>query len=222
MRKGQKYRPEPLTREEVELLVRAASPRTSSGIRMRALVAVLYGSGLRISEALRLRPKDVDTSGCTVRVLNGKGGVDRTVAIDAYAGSLVDAWLHERRRLGFNGRDPLFVVYSTGGTAPLGGTVTRGRAMTGTYARAALARLAQRAGIDKRVHPHGLRHSLAFDMVMTERLTTLEVRDQLGHTNLATTDNYLRRLAPADLVRSIRNRDWRGTEVAFVATADDA
>lgn len=208
VRKGHTYKPEPLTREEVMRLVRSFSGNTTSGVRMRALIAVLYGAGVRIGEALALTPKDVDQSTCTVRVLDGKGGVDRTVAIDPFACSLVDTWLRRRKDLGFTPKQALFVTYSRGGHAHLGGTVTPGRAMSAEYVRTALNRAATRAGIDKRVHPHGLRHSLAFDLAMREGLPTVQIRDQLGHANVATTDTYLRRLAPAELVDAIRQRDW--------------
>ena len=67
-----------LTPEEVRLLIDLSSRRSPTGVRGRALIALLYGSGLRISEALALRPKDVDLDGCAVRVHDGKGGRART------------------------------------------------------------------------------------------------------------------------------------------------
>jgi len=73
--------------------------------------------------------------------------------------------------------------------------------------RAALARLGVKAGIEKRVHPHGLRHSLAFDMAMTGE-PTHQIQAALGHSSLAITDRYVRYIAPADVVATMRSREW--------------
>jgi site-specific recombinase XerD len=80
MKKGVKYPPEPLTGDEVRTLIDAIPKRTTTGKRNRALLAVLYRSGLRISEALSLKPSDID--GLTIRVLHGKGDEARTTSID--------------------------------------------------------------------------------------------------------------------------------------------
>ena len=71
--KGQKYPGEPLTPAEVHALIAACSPKAPTGIRNRALLTLLYRSGLRISEALALRPSDVDLDKHTLRILHGKG-----------------------------------------------------------------------------------------------------------------------------------------------------
>ena len=71
--KGRRFPAELLSPEEVLALLRACSSRARTGIRNRALIAVLYRGGLRISEALALRPKDVDQAAGTVTVLHGKG-----------------------------------------------------------------------------------------------------------------------------------------------------
>ena len=73
-----KLPPEPLTSDEVKRLLRACSQRASSGLRNRALLAVLWRTGLRIGEALALFPKDLDVQGGTLVVLHGKGDKRRT------------------------------------------------------------------------------------------------------------------------------------------------
>lgn len=70
-----------------------------------------------------------------------------------------------------------------------------------------LPRLAARAGIDKRVHAHGLRHTHAAELA-TERTPANVIQAQLGHESLATTDRYLRHIAPQDLIGRIRAREW--------------
>src|SRR5690348_6281430 len=92
--------PEPLTRDDVADLMAACSRRSASGIRNRALVALLFGTGLRISEALALHVKDVDFDAGTVRVLHGKGDRDRTVRIAPDALDPLERWLDLRLELG--------------------------------------------------------------------------------------------------------------------------
>ena len=88
--KGKRFPAEVLTLDEIDRLVAAASRRSSTGIRARALILVLHRGGLRISEALALFAKDVDLDSGAVRVLRGKGAKPRTVALDAGACAAVE------------------------------------------------------------------------------------------------------------------------------------
>ncbi len=76
-----------------------------------------------------------------------------------------------------------------------------------TYVRQLLHRLARRGGIDKRVHAHGLRHTHAAELA-EEGYPMNFIQDQLGHSSLATTDRYLRHIAPAARVEALRQRRW--------------
>jgi integrase/recombinase XerD len=205
--KGRKLPPEPLNPAEVAALLAAVPHRSSSGTRARALVAVLYGGGLRLAEALALHPGDVDTASCTVRVREGKGRKSRTVGIDNHCCALLDRWLDRRAGLGLTGRHPVFATYETGNV---------GRPLDPRYVRAALARYGARAGITKRVHPHGLRHSLAFDLAQ-RGVPVHVIQAQLGHASLAITDRYVRHLNPAQVIDAMRARDWY-TEPQSAAT----
>ena len=75
------------------------------------------------------------------------------------------------------------------------------------YVRALCKRLAKRAGIEKRVHPHGLRHSHAFELAQ-EGIPLHLVQAQLGHSSLAITDRYVSHLNPTELVDRMRERAW--------------
>jgi site-specific recombinase XerD len=195
---GKRFSAEPLTSDEVRQLIAAAPTRSSSGIRARAIIGVLYGSGLRISEALSLRPKDYDPRAGTVRVLRGKGDKDATVGIDRHGGALLDGWLDHRRGLGATGRHPIFCTYTRGNV---------GAPLDQRYVREMIKKMGERAGIDKRVHPHGLRHSLAFDLA--QRGVPMHViQAQLRHTSLAVTDRYIRHLSPTDVLDVMRDREW--------------
>lgn len=196
--KGRKLTPEPLNSDEMRRLFKAASTRSVSGIRMRAMIGVMFGAGLRLAETLALAPRDIDTEAATVTVREGKGRKYRVVGIGQFGCALVERWLEERRKLGLSPRQPLFCTYSAG---------NKGRPLQQRYVRAALSRLADRAELTKRVHPHGLRHSLASDMADRGR-PTREIQDQLGHGSLATTDRYVRRLRPMEVIEAMREWDW--------------
>ncbi len=91
--------PEVLTEPEAIALLRACSSRAPTGVRNRALIAVLWRSGLRISEALALEQRDLDLQAGSLRVRHGKGDKSRTVGIDEQTSALLARWLDRRRKL---------------------------------------------------------------------------------------------------------------------------
>ena len=192
--KGQRYPAEILTPEEVGALMRAASGRAATGLRARALLALLYRGGLRVSEALALHPKDVDERAGTVTVLRGKGGHRRVVGLDPAAFALIERWADCRRGLGIGARRPLLCTL-------------RGAPLDPSYVRRLLPRLAARAGIAKRVHAHGLRHTHAAELAAEGKPVNL-IQRQLGHSSLATTSRYLDHIAPQDVIAAMRDREW--------------
>jgi site-specific recombinase XerD len=196
--KGRKFPVETLTHDEVQRLLRAPSRRAPTGVRNCALIAVLYHSGLRIAEALALWPKDVDRNAGTLRVLHGKGDKARVVGMEAEAFALLDRWLDMRTARGINGHAPVFCTLA-------GGPVSS------DYVRGMLPRLAKRARVEKRVHAHGLRHTLASEM-REEGADIGVISKALGHSSIATTARYLDHVAPADVIEAMRHRHRRGRE----------
>lgn len=190
--KGQTFPPEPLTVDEVRSLVAAASATSSLGLRNRALIAALYGGGLRISEVLALRPKDVDLAAGSIRVLHGKGDRWRTVGLDPGSAAILARWIDRRSSLGINGQHALFCDLSG---APIGAPGVR----------MLLKRLAAKAGIEKRVHPHGLRHTLAAEL-FRDGVPLPTIQKQLGHASLDGTAHYLGRIAPQDVIDAMQGR----------------
>jgi integrase len=186
--------PEVLTEPEAIALLRACSSRAPTGVRNRALIAVLWRSGLRISEALALELRDLDLEAGTLRVRHGKGDKSRTVGVDEQTAALLARWLDRRRSLGPGARAPVFC------------TLQGGR-LDSSYVRRLLPRLARKAGIDRRVHAHGLRHTYAAELAR-ERTPINIIRDALGHSTLAITDRYLRDVAPMHVINTIRVRSW--------------
>ena len=189
---GKRYPAEVLTPEEVRALLHACSSRAPTGIRNRAMITTLYRGGLRISEALALYPKDVDSEAGTIRVLHGKGDRARTVGIDPEALALIQRWTDRRKMLGLNGRYPLFCTLGGDQLAP-------------AYVRALLPRLARKVGIEKRVHPHGLRHTHAAELAR-EGTPVNMISAQLGHASVATTSRYLQHVAPQEVIRAMQQR----------------
>lgn len=192
--KGRRYPVEVLTPDEALGLLSSVSQGSPVGLRNRALITVMYRAGLRHSEALDLYPKDVDLEAGSISVLSGKGGKRRTVGIDPGAIEVIRSWMAYRAELGFGPHERLFCS-------------TRGRRLSTSYMRALLPRLGRQAGIAKRVHPHGLRHTMAYELMM-EKVPIKIIQQQLGHSNLATTDGYLSHIAPADLIEAIGKREW--------------
>lgn len=194
---GRKFPIEPLRPEEVYRLIDACG-RGPAGRRNRALIVVFWRAGLRCSEALALYPKDVDLEGGRIAVLHGKGDRRRVVALDPAAAALIARWEHERAQLGLGGRNPYFCVISM---------PTMGQNLGDAYVRELFKRLAVKAGIDKRVHPHGLRHTYA-SYLMDQGVPLHHIRRMLGHSSLAITERYCDHLNPAEVVESMREVAW--------------
>ncbi len=189
--------PEVLTEAEAIALIRACSTRAPTGVRNRALIAVLWRSGLRISEALSLELRDVDLDAGSIRVRHGKGDRSRTVGVDEQTAALLARWIDRRRGLSPGARSPVFC------------TLQGGR-IDSSYVRRLLPRLAAKAGIDRRVHAHGLRHTYAAELAR-EGTAINVIRDALGHSTLAVTDRYLRDVAPTHVIDTMRARRWDST-----------
>lgn len=165
------------------------------GDRNRALLALMYRTGLRVSEALAFYSKDVDLVAGTVRVLAGKGGKSRVVGIDPGGAAVVATWAAVREALGVGPGAPLFCALPHCEAA-----------ITAGYARNMIKRIARRAGIAKRVHAHGLRHTHA-SQLREEGVDIGIISRQLGHASIDTTARYLDHIAPTAVIRVMRTRD---------------
>jgi len=193
--------PKTLTRAEAQALIRAISTRSITGRRNRALVLVLYRLGLRVGEALALQRKDVDLEQGTVHVWQGKGSKDRTVYVDALMAEVLRGWLAEPR-LHQNGL--VFATVTKEGRSAGGHLTQPGKPLLPSYVRSMLNRLAKRAGIEKAVHPHMLRHTFATEL-LEDGLNVRQVQALLGHSNLNTTQIYTH-VYDGDLADRIRSR----------------
>jgi site-specific recombinase XerD len=191
---GKRLPPEVFLPREIGALMKACSPRAPTGIRNRALLIVGYRTGARISELLALAPNDVDEDQSTVRILRGKGGRWRAIGMDPGGFAVLQRWMDRRERLNLPRGAPLFCTLAGGAIDP-------------SYIRHLLPRLAKKAGIDKRVHSHGLRHTLATEMFREDKPLWV-IQGQLGHARPSTTDRYLRSAHQRDVVEAVRDRSW--------------
>jgi integrase/recombinase XerD len=169
--------PEPLSREDVASLLAAPDPRKPAGRRDRAMLELLYATGLRVSELVSLELNDVDLES-RVLVARGKGSKERLVPLGAPAADAVKAYLAGARDALLRGRrsKDLFVT-------------PRGRRLTRQGMAKLLSRHARAAGIRRRVSPHKLRHSFATHL-LEGGADLRAVQAMLGHADVTTTQIY--------------------------------
>jgi len=169
--------PRALSPAETERLIDAAAGTTPRSLRDRALVELMYGAGLRVSEATGLEKGSVAIEDRVVRVF-GKGGKERLVPLGRPAAESVRRYLAlGRPHLDRRHRPELFLN-------------ARGGALTRAGAFLILRKLAERAGLEPgRVHPHLLRHSFATHL-LEGGADLRSVQEMLGHADLGTTERY--------------------------------
>ena len=169
--------PRPLGREEVERLLETPDASNPVGLRDRAILELLYGAGLRISELTALDVDDVDLDEGAVRVL-GKGGKEREVPVGSHAREAVDAYLVAARPSLATERSRAALFLNT-----------RGGRLTRQSCARMLAVYVGAADIDRRVTLHSLRHSFATHL-LEGGADVRVVQELLGHASVATTQVY--------------------------------
>jgi len=165
-----------LSREEIGRLLEGPDGRSAAGLRDRAMLELLYATGLRVSELVSLELNDLDLEARVLRA-RGKGNKERLVPVGVPAAEAVRAYLGVRERLlrGKRSRD-LFVT-------------PRGRRLTRQGFAKLLRRYARGAGIRRPVSPHKLRHSFATHL-LEGGADLRAVQAMLGHADVSTTQIY--------------------------------
>lgn len=169
--------PRSLSEEEVERLLGAPGDRTVEAQRDRAMLEVLYATGLRVSELVGLRLSEIDSQAGIVRIV-GKGGRERLVPLGEEAQGVLAAYLRDTRPLFMKGA-PATAVFLT----RRGGPMTR-QAFWGN-----IKRYAAQAGVETPVSPHTMRHAFATHMI-NHGADLRVVQLLLGHADLSTTQIY--------------------------------
>jgi site-specific recombinase XerD len=170
-----------LQQDELQRLFAEIKPDGLIGLRDRAIVALLYSSGLRVSELTKLDRSHINLKRREFMV-RGKGQKDRLVFIDDGSAELLEQYLTRRT----DSLQPLFIRY--GGHESVDQSGDFGR-LTPRSIQRIVAHYARMAGITKKVSPHTLRHSFATDLLMNGA-DLRSVQTLLGHSNIATTQIY--------------------------------
>lgn len=166
--------PKYLTREEVEKLIKAAEYEKDKRIALRnkLIVLLLYTTGMRVGELVRIRCDDIDFGRMSIRIF-GKGSKEREVFFNKETKEVLQKYIESMRLKGdnylFPGDNSLHIHYVT---------VER-----------IIRRLARKAGFKKRVTPHILRHSFA-TFALSRGMDVREIQELLGHASLKTTQVY--------------------------------
>jgi integrase/recombinase XerD len=166
--------PRTLSDEDLTRLLAQPPTNTVIGLRDRAIVAVLSGTGMRASECAGLKEGDVDLSECTVRVC-GKGGHERVLPMQK---RVADAMRAYRGARGMRASSAPFFLSRAGKAMSRGAIYERVRT------------IARRAGIERPASPHQLRHTFATHLVKTGT-DIATIRDYLGHRCVSSTQIYL-------------------------------
>lgn len=170
--------------EEGNRLLKIPSMRYPTGIRNKAILSLMLNCGLRVSEVVNLKPDDINLTKGILRVVNGKGGKDRDLAMPEYTQDLLKRWRAVRPRGKY-----FFATLKSG-------------KLSKRYIGAFIVRYSKKARINKKISPHTLRHSYATEFYRrTKDIETL--RMILGHSDISTTTIYIT-LANIEVEKSMR------------------
>ncbi len=170
-----------LNQDELTRLFNQPALDKLSGLRDRAILELLFSSGLRVSELTNLDREHINLKRLEFMV-RGKGQKDRPIFISPIAAEWIQKYLDQRT----DTSNPLFIRYSGRKAVDLSGNFQR---LTPRSVQRMVARYALLAGITKHVSPHTLRHSFATDLLMNGA-DLRSVQAMLGHSNIATTQIY--------------------------------
>jgi site-specific recombinase XerD len=197
--KGRSLPPDPPSVEDIVALLEQCKPLRAgrkaelSAMRLRALVIVLWRTGLRISEALALEERDLNRADLAVTVRRGKNGKRRISAMDEWGWQQIEGWLTARKDLPFGA---IFCVLS-GPTA--------GQSISDSDARRQLRQAARRGALRRRMNPHSFRHAFAVEL-RREKIDLYAIQQTLGHCRLDVTQEYLRSISTTDVLEPIGHR----------------
>lgn len=168
------YLPRFLNQTEIEMLLAAPDTSTETGLRDRAILELMYASGLRVSEAVNLRLNDIDID-AGILTCTGKGSKTRRVPVGSSAVEWLKSYFARRRKIENIAVDNLFVT-------------PHGKPLTRQAIHASISGYADKCGL-KGVSPHTLRHSFATHLVQNNA-DIRSVQQMLGHADISTTQIY--------------------------------
>lgn len=175
--KSEKRLPQFFYEEELGVLFDACETDTALGLRNKALLEILYATGMRVGECAKIKLKDLDFHISTVLV-HGKGSKDRYIPFGSFAHEALQAYIHNgREELLKSGEDDhLFLNY-------------RGKALSERGIRTILDKLIEKSSLNGKIHPHMLRHTFATHL-LANGADMRTVQELLGHAFLSSTQVY--------------------------------
>ena len=184
MNTRRKKLPAVLEPEEAQSLLLIPNKRYITGIRNKAILALMLNLGLRVSEVVNLKPGDLNLTKRKLRVKNGKGGVDRDLIIPEYTAEILRVWKKAKPK---NSRYFFTTIKDKSGGQFAS---SRGSQLSVRYIQFMVKRYAERAGINKDVTPHTLRHTFATGFIRQGQ-NVMKLKDILGHSDISTTQIYV-------------------------------
>ncbi|RKZ00791.1 MAG: site-specific tyrosine recombinase XerD [Candidatus Hydrothermota bacterium] len=169
--------PDALSLEEIELLLAAPDTSTPLGMRDKALIELLYATGLRVSEALSLKTGDIDIHERLVRCY-GKGAKHRIVPFGEMAANALELYIKEGRPKLLKGKNTPFVFLNS-----------RGSKLSRAGFWKILKKYGKKLGIKRKLHPHILRHTFATHM-LKGGCDLVTLKELLGHESIVATQVY--------------------------------
>jgi integrase/recombinase XerD len=171
--------PDNLSEAEVKRLIEGTGYATGDGLRDRAILEVLYASGLRISELTGLKLQNYDPNAQYLRV-TGKGSKERVIPIGGIAADFMDKYIEEERKR---------IISKTGSPEDAVFLIKRGKNLSRTWVWKIVRERVRASGIKKAVTPHTFRHSFATHL-LAHGADLRAVQEMLGHSSISTTQIY--------------------------------
>ncbi|MCW2961847.1 MAG: Tyrosine recombinase XerD, partial [Thermoleophilia bacterium] len=175
--------PEVLSAMEAEAILAQPNRSAITGLRNRCALEAMYRAGLRVSEVIQLRPRDVRWANSRLEVRDSKRGKGRNIPIRPATLELLERWRDSRPE-----SDWFFSTCCERGGIATGAPI--GSQLTAQYMQTVVARYARQAGVERRVTPHTFRHTYATSL-LASGFTIREVQSLLGHSHVNTTMVYL-------------------------------
>ncbi|WP_174733918.1 tyrosine recombinase XerC [Mesobacillus harenae] len=176
--KSEKLLPDFFYEEELKDIFAACDTSTPLGLRNKAILELLYGTGIRVGECCQIQLNDIDFFLSTT-MIHGKGNKQRYVPFGSFAHDALESYIRDGRRVLLNGKHDhghLFVNF-------------RGGPLTARGVRTILNSLIEKSSLNVKIHPHKLRHSFATHL-LSNGADMRTVQELLGHAFLSSTQVY--------------------------------
>lgn len=175
--------PVTLTVEEIQKILKIPNERTRTGLRNKAILSFIWDSGARVSDVINLKPGDLNIGEREATIIGGKGGVDRVITFTEYTGTLLKRYKDVRPK----GRYFFCTEYQANN--PKIRKKNTGNKLARIYLYSMIGKYSRRAGINKKIGLHTLRHSFALNFYKSGH-DLIALQKLLGHASLRTTEIY--------------------------------